>query len=236
MGRGRAPSCSTDWLYQTDTSTLETLRKLAAPIITVIVLAALLVGGLKLKSLFDAKLSSAQEQVIRAEADAVKAELLAGNALTRADVANARADSAEATAIVLANQAQRLAAKLKAGRPGLDSLVATAPDTCSTYLEAVAGARDLAFETAEAWRMSHDSLATSLAVTRDALDSTTIALTALKGTSAILRGASTNLVEQSKRSFLEALIPTLGVGGAVGVDPFNGKFSKTVGLTLSWSF
>ena len=37
-------------------------------------------------------------------------------------------------------------------------------------------------------------------------------------------------------SFLGKLSPSVGVGGAIGIDPMTNRPSKTVGLTLGWHF
>ena len=47
--------------------------------------------------------------------------------------------------------------------------------------------------------------------------------------------ASQAILDATKPSFLARLVPDVGVGAAVGIDPFTRKPSTAVGVTLSWS-
>lgn len=68
-----------------------------------------------------------------------------------------------------------------------------------------------------------------------AVDTLVPALKSTLAANARLRAAAGHLVDVSKPSFWSHLVPKVGFGGAVGIDPVTMQPSKTVGLTLSWA-
>lgn len=141
---------------------------------------------------------------------------------TRAAQAAAHADLAEAAAIELARRARRAEVVY---RVAVDS----APAECAPVIEAANAV--LAIEQARA-----DSLSGALQSVRSSLTDTRAALDSVRGSYERLRTAAVTLDNAVKPSWREKLVPKLGIGGAVGVDPFTRRPATAFGVTLGWTF
>jgi hypothetical protein len=129
----------------------------------------------------------------------------------------ALADSAQAKArrsVVRATDAERRLAAATTAQDSLPAAVEAKDEYKSAWESQVAASASL--------RARGDSLQTAVnelgQVVRDYGD------------------ASKSILQATKPSFIERLLPNVGAGAAVGADPFTYRPSTTVGVTLSWDF
>ena len=92
-----------------------------------------------------------------------------------------------------------------------------------------------AIESRDAWREAFDNEARAAVALRARGDSLQSANDDLAAVVRNYGNASEKILGASKPSFISRLVPEVGVGAAVGIDPTTLKPSKTVGVTLTWS-
>jgi hypothetical protein len=130
--------------------------------------------------------------------------------LERSEILRQFADAQEAAADSAVARAEAAERKLATAPTVRDSL-ASALDARDGYKVAYQSEK----QAAAALRTSHDDLTEIVRRYGD---------------------ASTAVIDASRPSFLDRVLPNVGAGAAVGVNPFTGGPSATVGVTLSWDF
>lgn len=185
----------------------------------VITAGILLIIGAYVRHSYSVALSDAQAATKQAVANAHSAAIALDDALVFAAAQAATADSARAAADKSAERAARLSAR-------------RAPtDSCPKALV-------IADSTAAAWREAYVNEHSATEALIPALDTTLHAGKALVVATERLDTAATALVKASRPPFFSRLLaglkPDIGVGAAIGIDPFTRKPSTTIGVTLSW--
>ena len=172
----------------------------------------------------NAELESARTEVAVANRQADLALEIMQKAISYADSATAIADSA-------VKRAEATAARRVAQAPAVAKIVAAAPDTCAPVIAALEGARDLAVETADAWKQAYDSTAAAAARLKAAGE---VVVPAVQAQTEV----SEHLADASRPGFFARLVPKVGVNATIGVDPLKPEegVKKVVGVGVSWSF
>lgn len=155
--------------------------------------------------------SRAADALLVARHDASVARELSRAADNRAELLAERAAGAEHRADSL----ERLPA-----RTIYRTVAAAAPDTCRVVVRA-----------ANAALAQDSSAAVSL---HEALDSTKVALTTVRGSTRQLEAATANLERAAKPSLLRALLPHPHLGVTAGIDA-TGRPAVVAGIGFGWS-
>lgn len=139
------------------------------------------------------------------------------------------AQTADSIADAVVARAEAAEARRKAQAPAVATIVAQAPDTCAPVIAALEGARELAIETADAWKQAYD---TTLAANARLQAAAGPLVDASKGQTE----ASEHLSDVSRPSFFQRILPKVGVGVTTGIDPIDRSFHVVVGPSAHWSF
>jgi hypothetical protein len=203
----------------------------AGSFVTLIVVVA---GAVWAGDVFSTRLSDA-----RAEAKAARG--IANAAIARSVIAEdaaanyaARARAAEVSRDSALKKAEAASDDRDAAVDALYAL--QVPDTCADIFETARAAITSGMNVEEYLRASLQMEQIAHTQTKLALETTRSALVELRGSASGLSRATERLETAARPSFLARLLPRPGVGGAVGVDPQTGRFSKTAGITLSYTF
>jgi len=101
------------------------------------------------------------------------------------------------------------------------------PTDSSALTEAIAMAED--------WHEAYEEEVVASGLLRQANDSLRAALSTIVPSAGRLSDVAVRLVEATRPSFLERVIPKVGVGVAAGINPATMKPAVVVGVTLGWN-
>lgn len=170
---------------------------------------------------YASKLAAARIEVQQEIKHSLYVETVGFNALLAAQRDSIKADSALKVAAAHAANARALKQKLAAR---------VVPDTCADIVaeERAAG---------EEWMLAFESQYEATVALQAQVDTLKPALMQSLAANAALRAASNRLVQASKRTFWDALVPKPSLNATVGVDPFRPEagIQKVVGIGLSWT-